>query len=163
MVASIKPYADELALGDGRMLIGGEWVTAADEATWSHTHPATGERVAEFPVAGAADVDSAVRAARKLVQMTVDSARLPMPFDRVQCADLTGWSGDPDAPGWRKVLASLRDLMRAAATPSRRIRSAAVEPLLAVLAFDNLSGDAEMAYFSDGVSEEILQTVARGA
>ena len=37
------------------------------------------------------------------------------------------------------------------------------EPLLAVLAFDNLSGDAEMAYFSDGVSEEILQTVARGA
>ena len=28
MVASIKPYADELALGDCRMLIGGEWVTA---------------------------------------------------------------------------------------------------------------------------------------
>ncbi len=39
----------------------------------------------------------------------------------------------------------------------------AAEPLLAVLAFDNLSGDPEMAYFSDGVSEEILQTVARGA
>jgi TolB-like protein len=37
------------------------------------------------------------------------------------------------------------------------------EPLLAVLAFDNLSGDPEMAFFSDGVSEEILQTVARGA
>ena len=65
MVASIKPYADELALGDGRMLIGGEWVTAADGATWSHTHPATGERVAAFPVATAADVDSAVRAARQ--------------------------------------------------------------------------------------------------
>jgi TolB-like protein len=32
-----------------------------------------------------------------------------------------------------------------------------------VLAFDNLSSDAEMAYFSDGVSEEILQTVARGS
>ncbi|HEY2048105.1 MAG TPA: winged helix-turn-helix domain-containing protein [Caulobacteraceae bacterium] len=37
------------------------------------------------------------------------------------------------------------------------------EPLLAVLAFDNLSGDPEMAYFSDGVSEEILDTVARSA
>jgi len=35
-------------------------------------------------------------------------------------------------------------------------------PLLAVLAFDNLSGDPETAYFSDGVSEEIRQTVARG-
>ncbi|HEY2047904.1 MAG TPA: winged helix-turn-helix domain-containing protein [Caulobacteraceae bacterium] len=37
------------------------------------------------------------------------------------------------------------------------------EPLLAVLAFDNLSGDPEMAYFSDGLSEEILHTVSRGA
>jgi adenylate cyclase len=36
-------------------------------------------------------------------------------------------------------------------------------PVLAVLAFDNLSGDADLAYFSDGVSEEILQTVARGS
>jgi aldehyde dehydrogenase (NAD+) len=65
MVASIKPYADELALGDGRMLIGGEWVAAAAGATWSHVHPATGERVASFPVAGASDVDLAVRAARR--------------------------------------------------------------------------------------------------
>jgi aldehyde dehydrogenase (NAD+) len=65
MVASIKPYADELALGDGRMLIGGEWVTAQAGTTWSHTHPATGEQVASFPVAGPADVDLAVRAARR--------------------------------------------------------------------------------------------------
>ena len=35
------------------------------------------------------------------------------------------------------------------------------QPLLAVLAFDNLSGDADFLYFSDGVSEEILNTVAR--
>ena len=109
----------------------------------------------------------AARASHKLVQMTVDGARLPMPFDRIQCADLTGWSGDLDAPSWRKVLASVRDLMGEAAAPAPRRPSHAVassaEPLLAVLAFDNLSGDAEMAYFSDGVSEEILQTVARGA
>src|SRR3984893_11120576 len=65
MVASIKPYADDLALADGRMLIGGEWVAAIDGATWTHTHPATGERVAEFPVASGADVDNAVRAARQ--------------------------------------------------------------------------------------------------
>jgi adenylate cyclase len=41
--------------------------------------------------------------------------------------------------------------------------AATTERLLAVLAFDNLSGDADMAYFSDGVSEEILQTVGRAA
>ena len=33
MVASIKPYADELALTDGRLLIDGEWVTAESGAT----------------------------------------------------------------------------------------------------------------------------------
>jgi len=35
------------------------------------------------------------------------------------------------------------------------------EPLLAVLPFDNYSADPEMQFFSDGVSDEILETVAR--
>lgn len=34
------------------------------------------------------------------------------------------------------------------------------EPLVAVLPFDNLSNDPDMQFFSDGVSEEILHTVA---
>jgi TolB-like protein/class 3 adenylate cyclase len=42
-------------------------------------------------------------------------------------------------------------------------QAAAAEPVLAVLAFDNLSSDAEMQFFSDGVSEEIIQRLARGA
>lgn len=36
-------------------------------------------------------------------------------------------------------------------------------PLLAVLAFDNLSPDPDMQFFSDGISEEIIQRVSRGA
>jgi adenylate cyclase len=104
----------------------------------------------------------------KLVQLTIDKTRLPMPFDQIQCAEVVGWTGDTGAPGWRKVVASIADLSRAAATGTRTIPFTAVaakpaEHLLAVLAFDNLSGDADMTYFSDGVSEEILQTVARGA
>jgi TolB-like protein len=35
--------------------------------------------------------------------------------------------------------------------------------VLAVLAFDNICDGADMAYFAEGVSEEILLTVARGA
>src|SRR3984957_12385007 len=65
MVASIKPKRDEVGLADGRMLIAGEGVAAASGITWCHTHPATGEEVASFPVAGEADVDRAVRAARR--------------------------------------------------------------------------------------------------
>jgi aldehyde dehydrogenase (NAD+) len=65
MVASIKPHRDEVGLGDGLLLIDGEWVPAADGQTWVHSHPATGEDVASFPVAGQQDVDLAVRAARR--------------------------------------------------------------------------------------------------
>lgn len=37
------------------------------------------------------------------------------------------------------------------------------EPLVAVLAFDNLSADPDMQFFSDGVSEEIILRLSRGA
>jgi len=104
------------------------------------------------------------------VQLRIDEARLPMPFDRIQCADMAGWTGDLAAPGWRKVAESVSHLLGAPATtpasapsarePARRTAKAP-DPVLAVLPFDNLSGDADLTYFSDGVSEEIQQTVSR--
>lgn len=101
---------------------------------------------------------------RKLVQVTLDHTRLPMPFDQIQCADLVGWSGEAEAQGWRKALASIAALAGGAANVTPRVPSAlatTTTPLLAVLAFDNLSGDPQMAWLSDGVSEEILDTMAR--
>jgi aldehyde dehydrogenase (NAD+) len=65
LVASIKPHLDEVGLGDGLLLIDGQWGPAASGQTWDHRHPATGEHVASFPIADAADVDRAVRAARR--------------------------------------------------------------------------------------------------
>ena len=50
----------------------------------------------------------------------------------------------------------------AEATASSTAPAPAAEPLLAVLAFDNLSNDPEMQFFSDGVSEEIIQLLSRG-
>src|SRR5215469_11100996 len=89
----------------------------------------------------------------KLVQLRIDSARLPMPFDQIQCADLSGWSGEGLHPAWSKVAASVADLVKGR-SPARvaptDVPATAAEPLLAVLAFDNLSGDPETAYFSDG-------------
>ena len=81
MVASITPQRDEVGLVDGRMLIAGQWVAAADGSTWCHTHPATGEQVASFPVAAAADVDVAVRAARRACS-TLSPGRASRPATR---------------------------------------------------------------------------------
>src|SRR6266851_6119600 len=81
------------------------------------------------------------RAARKLVQLTLDGAKLPMPFDRIQCADLAGWAGDLDAPGWRKVVASIADLMGSGAPAASEPKPAARRLSICVLPFANMSGD----------------------
>jgi TolB-like protein len=39
----------------------------------------------------------------------------------------------------------------------------AAEPLLIVLPFENLSADADLTFFSDGVSEEVLSRIIRGS
>jgi aldehyde dehydrogenase (NAD+) len=64
MVASIKTHRDEVGLTDGELLIDGSWGPGSADQAWTHSHPATGEEVASFPVASPADVDRAVRAAR---------------------------------------------------------------------------------------------------
>jgi TolB-like protein len=100
-----------------------------------------------------------------LIQLTLDGSTPPLPFNRLQCIRLPGWRGDLSEPGWLKVAGGIADLVgrRAASVPSPVPAPEPRERLLAVLAFDNLSGDSELSYFSDGVSEEIQQTVAQNS
>jgi aldehyde dehydrogenase (NAD+) len=53
------------APGVETMLIGGDWVAAADGATFVTSNPATGEPIAQLPRGTAEDVDRAVAAARR--------------------------------------------------------------------------------------------------
>ena len=50
------------------------------------------------------------RGEAKLVQLAVDDVRLPMPFDQIQCADLSGWTGEAGHSGWIKTFASISAL-----------------------------------------------------
>jgi adenylate cyclase len=100
---------------------------------------------------------------RKLVQLSLDGAPLPMPFDQIQCADLAGWAGDADAPGWRTVVASIADLVGSGpgparpGPPARRVGG----PSVCVLPFVNMSGEGEQDYFSDGISEDIITDLSK--
>jgi TolB-like protein len=59
--------------------------------------------------------------------------------------------------GYRLIIEGAADTATPVAVPA----ALRTERRLAVLAFDNLSPDPEMSFFSDGVSEEILETVSR--
>jgi aldehyde dehydrogenase (NAD+) len=65
MTLTLRARRDEVGLRDGGLLVDGTWRQAASGETWTHHHPATGEAIGEFPVAGVSDVDDAVRAARR--------------------------------------------------------------------------------------------------
>jgi adenylate cyclase len=104
----------------------------------------------------------------KLVQLKLDSTPLPMPFDQIQCADLTGWTGEPAHAGWRKVVASIADLAKsgplapAPAAPTVRPALALPDkPSIAVLPFADPSGAAEGDYFADGMVDEIVTALGR--
>lgn len=57
------------------------------------------------------------RESGRLVQARLDDARLPMPFDQIQCADLGRWSGGKDSPVWNSVLTSLASLVAGESAP----------------------------------------------
>jgi adenylate cyclase len=100
------------------------------------------------------------RSAGTLVQATLDGAIPPLPFNQIQCADLRRWDGDTGAPGWKKLVDSVRALAPAAESQKSAPRSRR-SVSICVLPFANMSGDAEQEYFSDGISEDITTDLSK--
>jgi adenylate cyclase len=108
-----------------------------------------------------AEADAA-RAAGTMVQAAVDGSIPPMPFNQIQCADLNAWTGDCEAPGWRKLMGSVAAL---AGDPRARPESGRGQKRgqcsICILPFANMSGDTEQEYFSDGISEDITTDLSK--
>ncbi len=72
-----------------------------------------------------AEADMA-RNQKKLVQTALGDVMPPLPFNQIQFAEMGGWHGEADHPGWRKVKASLAELCgRTPETVARTERPAA--------------------------------------
>jgi adenylate cyclase len=109
------------------------------------------------------------RQAGTMVQLTLDNAPLPMPFNRIQCADLCGWQGDTAAAGWRKVAESVEELLGGSA-PTRdaeQTRARQAPPAtpdrfsIALARFADPAGAAAGDDFADGLVSEIATALAR--
>jgi len=81
---------------------------------------------------------------------------------------MVGWSGDTNALGWKKVAASIADLVASEANTTAKapIGPPAApalpdKPSIAVLPFDNMSGDAAQDYLADGIVEAITAALSR--
>lgn len=120
-----------------------------------------------------AEADSA-RLSGKLVQISLDGTPLPLPFNQIHCADLSGWNG-VDHPGWQKVLSSVADLTSGqspasatkpssaplAGAPGRAGSAGNNRVTIAVLPFKDLAGGAGDDLFAEGVVEEIATVLSR--
>ncbi len=109
---------------------------------------------------------------KTLVPVTIEACERPIMFELTQTAELSHWTGDAGDRAWLAFLGDVRGFVGKERTvlapmPSLAKIAAKAEPapetLLAVLPFDNLSSDAEMEFFSDGVSDDILGRIMRGS
>jgi adenylate cyclase len=109
-------------------------------------------------------VRSEADAARQLgilVQASIDATVPPMPFDQIQSADLMEWTGQAEAPGWCKLRASVQELAGSPQSMSGTPRKGSHPVSVCVLPFQNMSGEAEQEYFSDGISEDITTDLSK--
>ena len=107
-----------------------------------------------------AEADAA-RELGTLIQSSVDGTVPPIPFNQIQCADLSGWSGDNEHSGWRKLKASVVALAGQAEEPVKAAARKRPTSSICVLPFQNLSTDDVPDYFSDGLSEDIISDLAK--
>ena len=107
-----------------------------------------------------AEADAA-REAGTLVQASVDSATPPIPFNQIQFAALKGWAGEADHSGWKVLMGSVATLVETEESAPAPPKVKRKKTSICILPFQNMSGDAEQEYFSDGISEDITTDLSK--
>lgn len=101
------------------------------------------------------------REASKLVQVSLDGTMPPLPFNRMQCTSLRGWSGSRSNPDWLLLVENIAKLARDENPVGQPLLALPDRPSLAVMPLANLSADPGQEYFVDAITEEIISALSR--
>jgi len=98
-----------------------------------------------------------------LVPVRFESARLPIDVRAIHTIDLDDWAGSRESAAFRALATALEGKLKRsaakAAPPALKEKRPAV--VVCVLPFANMSGDPEQAYFSDGITEDIITDLGK--
>jgi adenylate cyclase len=99
-----------------------------------------------------------------LVPVRFDDVKLPIDVRAIHTTDLDAWQENPQGPAFQELLRALGPLAaRSGGTPAGRAatREQPRQVAICVLPFENMSGDPEQEYFSDGISEDIITDLSK--
>jgi adenylate cyclase len=124
------------------------WSNASLESAWVQDEAAEG------------------RDSNRLVPATIDAVRPPLGFRQFQAIDLTDLRNGQQPERLDELLRAIvkmgaPDERKSPPKPEPANEEAATKPSICVLPFQNMSGEAEQEYFSDGISEDIITDLSK--
>ncbi len=101
----------------------------------------------------------------RLIPVTIDAAKPPLGFRQFHAIDLSAWGGEAGSPQVSGLLKAIGvaagEVFEGSARRDKNPAPSAGKPVICVLPFINVSGDAEQEYFSDGVTEDIITDMSK--